>query len=436
MHTKRRATLLTVSFHLSQDEATISQSKSYPLNSYTPEKVASLCYNAITKAMQHPIACLGLSAEKLIQVKDSGLFRNSFTENANQEESKNDSSLMLETKVSESLDACSEFESNQKTKLDVNSENLDYKNIDELDVKRENFFKYYAPKSHSSFDAALDSENFKQSFFINILREKNVNEDDKLVFKAELTETEIGNADSENLDSNSNNIFPLVTADVDHLDSAENIDTNSSQDLKSSSSKKENCSEMKTSQLSAQVSPSMWSASKMDNVESFVNSNGKVMVKLHEIFPDPRDINPGVISLLPPELQKEANELLKNITKKNKKIAILAEHDRLKKNCKIKPPEPGSSKGGNLIHSFLIKSSSSCETDESLKKCEKCHQLIHVEKMPEHNNYHVAQEIQKEINKSTTEDVYCKRKKETFKRRNTKNLKINTKSKSIAYFFS
>ncbi|XP_033214160.1 DNA polymerase eta-like [Belonocnema kinseyi] len=439
---ERRATLLTVSFHFYQDKAMISQSKSCPLNSYKPEKVASLCYNAIIKATQRPIAFIGLSAGKFIQVKGSGLFRNYFTANANKEESKNNSSLMLEAKVSESLDTYSEFESNQKTKLDVNSEYLEHQNIDTPDRKSENFFRNYAPKSHSSFDAALDSENFKQSFFINILKENHVSADDKLIPKAEILETEIDNEDSENFDSNSNNIYAPETADVDHLECAENIDTPTSKNFKFSTPKKENVAEMKTSQFSAQISSSNWSAAEMNNVEAFVNINEKITVELHEIFPDPSDIDPGVISLLPPELQKEATELLRNSTKTNKKAAILAKHARLKKNNKVKSPEPGSSKGGNSIHSFLIKSSSSCETDETLKKCEKCHQLVHVEKILEHNDYHVAQELQKDLNKSTTDDAYSKRKQSfdssvvTVKRRNTENFKSNTKSKSIASFFS
>ena len=418
----------------------ISQSKSCPLNSYKPEKVASLCYNIITKSTQHPIAFLGLSAGKFIPAKGSELFRNYFTANVNKEKCKNNFSTSLEMR--DTLNSFPELECNQKVNLVGNSENLEYKNVDKPDVKSETFFKDYKLKSRNSFDTALDSEHFKQSFFMNILKERHVSADEKFIPKVEPLETEVNKDDSEAFLNNPNNISVSENTDVDHLDGAENTDTNFSKDVESSSSKDKNDLKLESSLFSSQISSSNWSAAKMDNVEPFVNNNGKVTVKLQEIFPDLSDIDPGVISLLPPELQKEATELLKNVTKTNKKAAILAKHAKLKKNNRIKPPEPGSSKSGNSIHSFLIKSSSSCETDDSLKKCEKCYQLVPVEKVLEHKDYHMAQELQKEMNKSTSQDKYLKRKQgfdssvETVKKRNTKSLKSNTKTKSIASFFS
>lgn len=493
---ERRATLLTVSFHYYQDRVEISQSRSCPLNTYKQEKVAASCFNIITKSMQHPISFIGLSAGKFIAAKGSDLFRNFFKTNTNKKENEVNSSKPHEEK--NTLNTSVELESNQEIDSILNAENdcrtdendcgteenycakesdkkKDKKENDKKekdcktksDGKKENDCKTNenrasknspknpknSPKnrknSRDSFDRALNSDNFKQSFFMNILKKKQNTEDEMPISKNH------PQVDEENQNKISDNINEFVidsngTKSKTNLNDSENLKAPSNLEISSKSSNfnQEKEEDMpKCSPLYSQVSNINWSAAKMDNVEPFVNNKGNVTVKLQEIFPDLSDIDPGVISLLPQELQNEASELLKNITKTNKKAEIIAKHIKMKKVNKAKCQESGSSKSENTIHNFLIKSSTSSETDDSLKKCDKCHQLVSIEKMIEHNDYHIAHELQREMDKvnnvSVTQNNNCMKRKHNFdsnvehsKKRVSKNLKNSTKSKSIASYFS
>ncbi|XP_043479251.1 DNA polymerase eta-like isoform X1 [Leptopilina heterotoma] len=520
---ERRATLLTVSFHYYQDKVEISQSRSCPLNSYKPEKVADSCFNIITKSVQHPVAFIGLSAGKFIAAKGSDYFRSFFKTNPNKEETKTNSSEKLESK--NPLNTSFELENNEvnsasSTKENSNSnikennsdsdtkennsnsntkENNSNSNTKENNSNSEakennrkiekNYFKTDAnasktvekesktdenetdfkqeenegkinkncedffsnnrrTNSRDSFDRALNSQPFKQSFFMNILKKNHESTEDETNDSVPQT-----NEEEQNEQTNVNlNVYDTNENQLLDSENTEEIPIRQSSATLEISSKAEEKIEAEgkySSSLYSQVSNSNWSAAKMDNVEPFVNNNSKVNVKLQEIFPDLSDIDPGVISLLPQELQQEASELLKNATKINKKAEIVAKHIKMKKIMnKQKLQEAGTSKGENTIQNFLIKANTNCEIDDSVKKCDKCHQLVPVEKQIEHNDYHIAHELQRKMNKIENTTIItqenCMKRKQTFdssgennsKKRGTKNQKNSTRSKSIASYFS
>lgn len=469
---ERRATLLTVSFHYYQDKVEISQSRSCPLNSYKPEKVADSCFNIITKSVQQPIAFIGLSAGKFIAAKGSDYFRSFFKSNPNKEEattsekleSKNPLNTSFELQNNEVNSVSSTKENNSTSNLDETNSNSNTKENnrvenDKKDLQQkenegkvnkncEDFFSNNRrTNSRDSFDRALNSQPFKQSFFMNILKRNHESTED------ETNDSALQTNEEEQSEQTHVNLNVYDTNENQFLDSenTEEIPIRQSSDTLEISSKAEEKVEVEgkySSTLYSQVSNSNWSAAKMDNVEPFVNNNSKVNVKLQEIFPDLSDIDPGVISLLPQELQQEATELLKNTTKVNKKAEILAKHIKMKKNInKQKLQEAGTSKSENTIHNFLVKTNTNCEIDDSVKKCDKCHQLVPVEKLIEHNDFHIAHELQRKMNKIENTTIItqenCMKRKQAFdssgensKKRGTKNQKNTTRSKSIASYFS
>lgn len=78
MENERRATLVTICYHYYQNKTTVSQSRSYTLNSYKPKNMTIRCVDIVSKSTQCPIAYLGISASKFITVKGSENFRNFF----------------------------------------------------------------------------------------------------------------------------------------------------------------------------------------------------------------------------------------------------------------------------------------------------------------------------------------------------------------------
>lgn len=469
---ERRATLLTVSFHYYQNQVETSQSRSCPLNSYKPEKVAASCFNVITKSVQHPISFIGLSAGKFIAAKGSDFFRNFFKTNTNKHDNETNSSESTDVKkelntnvehkndhevksvLNSKKNNCTTEESTvRKDENDFRQDKNECKTIENPDIEHENLLNNYKRTSRDSFDRALNSDHFKQSFFMNILKRNHESpgngKNDSQVNKEKHDEIPDGNINDLNVSDSEEN----------HLNDSENLEQIPSCDSfisienssKTEHQKIQEKMEAGSKYSNSQILNSNWSAAKMDNMEPFVNNNGNVSVKLREIFPDLSDIDPGVISLLPQELQKEASELLKNTTKTNKKAEILAKHIKMKKsnNNNKKCQEPRSSKSENTIQNFLIKPSTSSETDDSFKKCDKCHQLVQVEKLIEHNDYHIAHELQREMNKIDNNSTLiqdnnnCMKRKYNFdsngensKKRGTKTQKNNTKSKSIASYFS
>ncbi|XP_011304754.1 DNA polymerase eta-like [Fopius arisanus] len=160
--------------------------------------------------------------------------------------------------------------------------------------------------------------------------------------------------------------------------------------------------------------------SREGNEEKSVEDRGS-LIKLQEIFPDLNDIDHSVLALLPMELQDEAKLYIKN--KESPKV----------NNAKSKMSSGGVRNGGNTIKNFVVKNSSAVEKS-SMIRCSECDQMIQGDKFSEHCDFHVAQNLQKSINRSLGREVLG----DSLKRNREKSSspKSNKKTRSIDSYFS
>lgn len=126
------------------------------------------------------------------------------------------------------------------------------------------------------------------------------------------------------------------------------------------------------------------SVNKNVSVEESFNS-----VKLQELFPDLDNIDSSIVDLLPSELQQEAKIYLtsniKNPEQKNGNKSKSTSEKILKSNTKP-------------IENFFIKKTTSADESSGIK-CNECSAIIEGEKYLEHCDYHIAQNLQKNMNK-------------------------------------
>ncbi|XP_058797700.1 DNA polymerase eta [Phymastichus coffea] len=446
---ERKASLMTVSYQYIQNNKIINQSKSYAISSYKTEKVAQQCLNIVVKqTQQQPIAFLGLSAGKFIKAKGSENFMNFFKANPS-EKSTFSLSNQIDKVANESNnvdkgedeienaddEVNSEIVNNQKnhrheqlhphdefetpyneaaalqeskhrqnnTKIKTSFEKSPTKTMQSLDKMKnrkyeiientkknnireeiENSKKTKSPlnavkanrKSSpcSKIHSTLKTDNFKQSFFMNILKEKQSQDDE--IQDEEYEAPHEGSIDNVDICNDICN---------DTSNDSKKIEDNGNMEVEISIPKSQN--------------------------QSLLPNNSMAPVKLQEIFPDLNDIDLEVVRLLPIDLRDEAKKWLKmeEVREKN------SEPDKMKaidihKGFKKKSSKSKSIQQNSDIQHFFIKTDLINSSNTSMKKCTQCDQLILIDKFEEHNDYHVAQNIQKELNRLSNGNETRKRK--------------------------
>ena len=345
----------------------MSQSRSCAITSYKQEKVAEQCFNIVMKATQQlPVSFLGVSAGKFVKARGSENFMNFFKSNTN-DQSNFSINNTVHNKTNNTADKSKEEDI---TEFDNNINNIEMhgeRNQNCLVQKSEDKNVKRACTTNrrsspcSSLQKSLKSDNFKKSFFMNILKDKQTKYNDM--------------EENKTIEQNS----------------SESINFKNNQDCI------ENNIEVK------HLHPK--------NLESqFKNGskNNEASVRLQEIFPDLNDIDPNIVRMLPSHLQDEAKRYLKIVEFRNTNSV-----PNKVKNKEINKTSKGKSKSSNQkpsIQNFFINTDVNNDSSNNLRKCSQCYQLILVDKFDEHSDYHVAQNLQKEINQMSSTEEQRKRK--------------------------
>lgn len=383
---ERKATLLTISFQYIQNKVAESHTRSIACTSYKQEKVTEQAFNIVSKATQQlPIAFLGISAGKFVKAKGSENFKNFFKTKVNNPSSLT-KNIIEESHQESALDKSfiiDEIDPEEESRINENDKKINETGtiLDENSKKNEviepTFKKKVNQKSspRSKIQKSLKTDNFKKSFFMNILKEKQPNKDH----------------DSSSVQK------PVVSpkSDCSEQDSGSNIDD----DILESNT------ETVLARLHGTKSQESSSTSRSSNA----------LEKLKEIFPDLNDIDPTVVKLLPIPLQDEAKKLLKmknsvESSEKNEYTNNSKDKEIIKSN-RGRPPKIKSQSNNqkSKIKNFFIKTDVNTSSND-FKKCPECGQLILVSKFEEHKDYHVARNLQREINQPTVSDDTRKRK--------------------------
>lgn len=219
---------------------------------------------------------------------------------------------------------------------------------------------------------AINNNDFQNSFFMNIFktdqkdRFENVDGSSDIVKELEL--------DTKNLD-NSN--------DTDNSNSNLCIQNNDQEKLSS------NCA-------SALMHKKDEDSCEKDFKGQSTPQNSPVL--LREIFPNLDDIDPDTLLLLPPNLQEEARSYARSRDKQREKLVKISRDVPAKtakgKSAKIKAASKAKKRSPKLDN-FLIKTNS----NGLLERCVECGQMIPVTKYDEHTDFHVAQNLYRDINK-------------------------------------
>ncbi|XP_011497775.1 PREDICTED: DNA polymerase eta [Ceratosolen solmsi marchali] len=393
---ERKASLLTVSFHYYQNKTSVSQSRSCPLTSYKPEKISEQCFNLVTKATHQPISFLGISTSKFIKAKGSENFINFFKSNATDNctsISNTDISEVndnLKTKNSMNVN-CNKTERNEKHKISndyIINETTKNKNLESSSVE----IKQNKTSSPCSIiQHSLKSDNFKKSFFMNILTQEKLKTD--------------------HLNS--------ITNTREHDFEIHDCNTTSNEDLRPN-----NNDNIKNS------SENITKKSDKKKQKSSMYGNDETTIGIEEIFPDLNDIDINIVRLLPSHLQQEVKKLLKTTEVHEKNVTLNKAIDKkINKNSKGKLFKSKSQNKKSNIETFFINTAVNNDLKE-FKKCPQCHQLIVINKFDEHNDYHIAATLQKEINQNSDNVETRKRKVIT---NNSNHLKKRVNDQIVTY---
>ncbi|XP_076280998.1 DNA polymerase eta [Lasioglossum baleicum] len=404
---ERRATLLTVCYHYYQNRTTISQSRSCTLNSYKPENMAARCVNIITKSTQCPIAYLGISTGKFVQAKGTESFKNFFKVKDSEPQEK----IRVQTKSvkvdnSRSLKRTIEIENersnkvksvthNVKTNAILNEQMPNRKTdssptsrrlnnlISSLNEKNNKRALLEMTKMNSEADKSIDQSEFKKSFFMNVLNPK----DDKQMI-IELNDKKNISIVHENLNRNGTQ---EIEFENDRNDYEKEVHANN----KNYYDKVERINVVETEQPSSSA----------DTRQNNKTSNVQNLTKLQEIFPDLNDIDPSVVSLLPIELQEEAKLYMKAQTKKDiKESSIKNSRTKSKSKCNT-----SKVKSNNAMYNFLVKRDPTSIVGVPSKQCLQCYQMIALSRYNEHCDFHMAENLQRELNTPTLETISSSR---------------------------
>ncbi|XP_012529747.1 DNA polymerase eta isoform X2 [Monomorium pharaonis] len=420
---QRRATLLVISYHYYQNRSTISQTRSFALNSYKSEKMASQCVDAITKSTQYPVAFMGISVTKFVPSKESGNFLKFFQSakpkneeivtsdsfgdainfNSSNSEMSEDSSCIVNSKEVSVL----KTEREKLQKIEESSKKFNKKSVaknnkstmkgskrivNDLNASAEdspiskrvskliqvcNERDKNKTKNKRLSGMVINNNDFQDSFFMNIYKTGEKKCYDKMDGSADIVQE-------------SQKCRKQLIADEKNVDD-ENID-NYNIDLIQENS----CEMPSTSHVHTCVNSNSGELTEENNER---NSVQKSSVQLQEIFPDLNNIDRDILSLLPTDLQEEAKLYMKSRHSKQEKIKIAQE---LSKTGRGRPSKAKiadkSGKRRNPLYNFLIKTNPD-EHDVPLERCAECGQMIPVTKFSEHVDFHVAQNLYHEINK-------------------------------------
>lgn len=157
------------------------------------------------------------------------------------------------------------------------------------------------------------------------------------------------------------------------------------------------------------------------------------LIKLKDIFPDLNNIDTSVLELLPIALQDEAKSYLKS-NNEIKKCQSPISNDKSPKSMNVKSRiSDGKGRNGNTLQNFFVKNHSSNVDNASMIRCSECSQMIEEHKYAEHSDFHVAQNLQKNINKSLAQDKLGESSKRN--REKSASPQANKKTRSIESYF-
>ncbi|RLU16232.1 hypothetical protein DMN91_011992 [Ooceraea biroi] len=442
VESQRRATLLTVSYHYYQNKRTVSQTRSLALNSYKPEKMASQCVDVVTKSTQCPVAYLGFAASKFVPSKESGSFLK-FFKNAKSERSKvNSEACKSLDVVASSVDSMNSEATEANTPAIISEKD----SPDEESIKSQitmmrrgnkktvensilNTSMKNSPtskrvsklmqvcsehvevksKNKRLSGLIIDNNDFQDSFFMNVYKTKGKEERSSEVEAAEEPECET-----------------ITSTDTERDASDEIVDDRSS-----------NLYVQENSKPSTSYTPTHVSSNDEPARESNETRTREPVARLREIFPDLNDMDPEVLSLLPADLQEAARPYRQPRDKKQESVRVT----RGGRGKSGKSKAAGKSgKRRSPLYNFLIKTDSR-EHDVPLERCAECDQLIAVTRFSEHVDFHVAQNLYREINKPASGE---KRKLEdaeagtatSVKRQTPEKYRHDGDSRSITTFLS
>lgn len=371
MENERRATLVTICYHYYQNKTTVSQSRSYTLNSYKPKNMTIRCMNIVSKSTQCPIAYLGISASKFITAKGSENFRNFFKSNNSEYHQKN-----IQIKNMKIENTCSVVNITKSIRNDlsvdkINSYSNSNKNNNLLNNKLKNIEKKsknmqlskqisdtkidYSPTSKKlnnlitslnerdktnvfyetkiNLNDSLNQNDFKESFFVNIFNSKESDLKDMFTRNVELIE----------LNDNINLNIELEKININNIRNENNFDEKLDLNIKEN-----NCKQYINNEIENRPIIKLNQNNEINNTQN--------ITKLEEIFPDLNNIDPTVLALLPLDLQKEGKLYMKTKDNKNNTKSILMKTSKTKNKFKI---NTSKTKRKNDISNFLIKKNSS-----------------------------------------------------------------------------
>ena len=274
--------------------------------------------------------------------------------------------------------------------------------------------------------AILDSstKDTKKSFFQRFLMKKT---------DSCTTNESISSAEETNLEA-AENFEDAIDILVDQLDSdAEEVEDNTKSgysdsiyDASTDEEQELNTNQRMTSVQSPQPSTSKVCDGKEKGIDKFFasaasssNISSTDCVSVTELFPDLGAVDESVIPLLPPNLQRAVKDAVQRHKAEAAGKAALKSSSKLWKYMKdstVNQNKETKEKRNNLISglvdegagpSKIEKEDSDLENtppdQESFIACDKCGEKIAMQEYPEHLDYHVARELQRQWNGSATE---------------------------------
>ncbi|CAD1468582.1 unnamed protein product [Heterotrigona itama] len=438
---ERRATLVTIYYRYYQNRTTISQSRSYTLNSYKPENMATRCVQIVSKSTQCPIAFLGISAGKFIPAKGSDNFRNFFK--SNELESCKKIDVQTENEKIESICLVEDSTKKIKNNLDVDKNICIDSNSDKINNMQNNKLKHIGKSSRinaqlteCNYDTRTDSSPTSRRLdnLINSLNERN---EIKTLCKKKINCSNLGDP----LDQNDfKGSFFMNVLNLEESNSKNtcinNIELNGNinMDIKCENVNKNNIKNEESNSdenLDLNMKDKIYVNNEIENEAISSNiklneNNEQDVIQLQEIFPDLNNIDLNVVALLPSYLQEEAKLHMKLKDKRGNTKEIVMKTSKRKSKSTI---NISKGKRSNDISNFLIKKNSSNLIEVPSKQCVKCYQMIPISKYQEHCDFHLAESLQWDISSSVLHTTNVKRKENTddidtnsIKRRSSTNI--------------
>ncbi|CAK9804299.1 DNA polymerase eta [Anthophora quadrimaculata] len=411
---ERRATLVTICYHYYQNKTIMSQSRSYTLNSYKPEKMATRCVEIVSKSTQCPIAYLGISAGKFAPAKGSENFRNFFKSSRPEYYQGTNAQIEnVKTEITHPVNNTAEAITNNLNLnkiIDINSNN-DEVNVprNELkDMQNSSKFSMQLNEKMLNIQTECSPTSRRLNNLITSLNERNKK---NVLCEKKASSTVLNNSLDQNdfkesffitaFNSKESKIKDVHTYNTELIKLSNNRNVDKSDEEFDESAKKCNYKKSVDNEDGKEPSSSNVESSKRNEATSVQ------ITKLEEIFPDLNNIDSSIVALLPPDLQKEAKSYMNARNKKDNVKEISMKVSKVKGKSKT---NTSKRKKNNDILSFLIQRNSSYFTEIPSKQCLECYQMIPISKYPEHCDFHVAESLQREINNSKLQSVNVKRK--------------------------